>query len=239
MAMLHYLRQQDKIDHALFIDTRIRVPGLREFVEGECRFYGVPLEVIETPALYERVVLQYGFSGPGGHSLVMNYLKGRAVRVWKKKHPGMILATGVRREESSRRAPVVKEWGLWEGVWVFAPIWNWSNEQVREYREEHGILTSASYQTLHIDGNCLCGAFARKEEMGLIEIFYPELAERIHRLEAALDLLKFSDIPAPRCRWGWNTLEEAAPTLAEMNILESFFCRGCATHSVSESGELK
>ena len=51
------------------------------------------------------------------------------------------------------------------------------------------IKRSPVYETMHISGDCLCGCFAKEEELGLLKMFHPEVYEEIKRIEELRNML--------------------------------------------------
>ena len=165
------------------IRTGIAAPDWFPCIQKSCHQYGWPLEVYTTTADYDALVRQYGFPGPGLHGIFMNYLKGRAIREFKKAHPAACLASGVRKDESARRFRQTREWSIFEGVPVWAPIWNWTTKETWQYFNDHGFVRSPAYAVLCISGDCLCGAFASPGEREMIASVYPHENARLNRLE--------------------------------------------------------
>lgn len=181
-----------------------------------------------------------GFPGPAGHAMMYQRLKERALRDVRRTlvgrsgrrqgKPGEILQlAGMRWAESDRRFRNANEMDK-EGavVWVSPLVW-WTNAHMREYRARYRCQAPHDHaahrlcfpgalplnevtQHLHMSGDCLCGAFAREGEIHGLELFYPELARRLHELEDAA--LAQGDIPSERCRWGWGASGREAPTQA-------------------------
>jgi 3'-phosphoadenosine 5'-phosphosulfate sulfotransferase (PAPS reductase)/FAD synthetase len=144
----------------------------------------------------------------------VNYLKGRAIRLFKRTHPGAILASGVRLGESRRRMGTAKPESRLEGMRCVAPILGWTTARVWDYIHANGIEISPAWWNLHISGDCLCGAFARPEEIYLIETFYPEVAARLRGLER-------ERVGKPRCRWG------NGEGFGKQTRIEGLLCQGC------------
>ena len=67
-------------------------------------------------------------------------------------------------------------------VWV-APFANMTALDCTEYMEREDIPRNAVKDTLHMSGECLCGAFAHPGELSEIELWYPETAAHIKRIE--------------------------------------------------------
>src|SRR3990167_2005724 len=128
ISLAHLLSNRDELEGVFHIDTGIAAPDVGPFVEMTCKRKGWPLEIVRTPKSYEWLVSKFGFPGPGGHIYAVTYLKGRAIRQFRKLHPGAILASGVRRNESVRRMGNAKAIQRLEGLEVHAPILDWSTK---------------------------------------------------------------------------------------------------------------
>ena len=167
------------------IRTGIAAPDWEPFITKTCADHLWPLEIYDTPTSYEDLVRKYGFPGPGAHGMFMNYLKGRAIRAFHAAHPAACLASGVRKDESARRFRQTKEWSVFEGVPVWAPIWDWTTEDTWRCFNDHGFQRSPAYAILCISGDCLCGAFASAGERAMIATAYPDVHARLQQLEIA------------------------------------------------------
>lgn len=192
-AVVQWLMNQDLLAGIVSIDTGISTPDWLPFIEKQCQRWGEPLELIKTSANFDDLVLKYGFPGPAKHGMFMNYLKGRAIRAFKKKYPNEMLASGVRSAESARRFRSTKEWSLFEGVRVWAPLFQWTTAQIWEFVNAHGHERSPAYRTLCLSGDCLCGAYATEMERAAIKAFYPGTWCRLARLEKLTGK-----------QWGWG-----------------------------------
>jgi len=176
------------------VNTGIGVELTRQFVRETCREQGWPLfELHATPGEYRRIVLKDGFPGPAAHKFVYARLKERPLRKFlaeqkqgRSRLARMGLVTGVRKQESVRRMGVVrpvqkdKERSF---VWV-APLIHWSREQVREFIAAAGLQRNPVSPLLGMSGECLCGAFAQPGELQRLDEHFPEVSNRIARLEA-------------------------------------------------------
>jgi len=129
----------------------------------------------------------------------MNYLKGRAVREYKKKYPDVALASGVRKAESGRRALNTKPVGEFEGVKIYAPLYHWTTQETWDFCRKHGYERPMSYVKLGISGDCLCGSFTSGHEREALRTYYPVTYARIQRIEEVNE----GRFPT-RARWGWN-----------------------------------
>lgn len=190
----------------LHINTGIGVDephlSVEEIVRETCKSRGWPLRVVTPPDLdFRALVLKFGFPGPGAHYLPYRHLKERGIRKvireTKKALKDRIgLVTGVHRQESARRMgyvePVVR---VGAQLWI-APMWNCSPIEFTAYRFAKGLKPSPISKLLGMSGECLCGAFAKPNEIHTIERLFPKTAEKIHALEAE------AKTAGKHCEWG-------------------------------------
>jgi 3'-phosphoadenosine 5'-phosphosulfate sulfotransferase (PAPS reductase)/FAD synthetase len=191
-----------RLDAAVFIDTGTALPGVREFVEAFCANRYLPLIVLDAGDAYQRMVNRWGVPGPGAHRYPYVWLKERQldalVREHKQHHRDRImLLTGVRRAESTRRMGTVESVKR-DGctVWV-APLIDWTNADMRAYRDHHGLEQSDVAALIHRSGECNCGAYAAPGEREMLRSLYPDWFERVITTAecAAQDR-------GLHCRWG-------------------------------------
>ena len=117
-----------------------------------------------------------------------NMLKERCVRQLVKEHKQKMfdrigLVTGVRLSESQRRMGYVEPvQRVGAQLWI-APILHWDEENKLEYMARYSLPRNPVTDKICMSGECLCGAFAKKEEMLDLELNFPETAAEIHQLE--------------------------------------------------------
>lgn len=206
LAATHYA-MENGAHEVLHIDTGIGVNeslelSVQEFVRETCRTYNWPLQIETPPDLdYRKMVLKYGFPGPGAHLYPYSWLKERAIakviRETKRKWVDKVgLSTGVRNGDSARRMgfihPVVKEDAR---IWI-APLFDWNKIQLYSYIKSQGIEQSPIAKLIGMSGECFCGAFAKPKEIVQIERHFPKLAMKIHALE-----VEAREVGVP-CKWG-------------------------------------
>jgi len=220
-VLAHWAAKNRYADALVHIDTGTALPGVREFVERFATFVDLPLLVYEAGNEYERMVLgegdrqgprkAHGFPGPASHRFAYVRLKerqiARLIRDHKEKRTDRImLLTGVRRAESVRRMGTTKAINR-EGaaVWV-APLIDWTNEEMRYYREVWSLPQSDVAALMHRSGECNCGCFAAPGERQDIATFYPEFDRWLTDLERRAEAMGLE-----HCRWGVKPDGEAAP----------------------------
>jgi 3'-phosphoadenosine 5'-phosphosulfate sulfotransferase (PAPS reductase)/FAD synthetase len=171
------------------INTGIGIRETRDFVRETCRSHGWPLLEYHPSRSYDDLVLEHGFPGPAAHSFMYRNLKERAIRDLVRDHKThrfdrIALVTGARSRESLRRMghvePIRRDRCQ---VWV-APIHAWTRSDCNRYIEQHSLERNLVADLIHMSGECLCGSFATKGEREQIEVWYPEMGQRIRDLEA-------------------------------------------------------
>jgi 3'-phosphoadenosine 5'-phosphosulfate sulfotransferase (PAPS reductase)/FAD synthetase len=191
----------DLVWWARFIAAHDRAPGLsiQAFIARDERLHGRASggELGQVP---------HGFPGPGAHGRAYNRLKERQImallRESKQGHPRnarVLFLSGIRRAESRRRAKREPINRAERTSAVFAnPLIDWTGEDMRSYRSEHGIPESPAAALLHRSGECNCGAFAKAgEERAMLSALYPEFFAGIEALE------RQAQAAGVRwCRWG-------------------------------------
>lgn len=218
LSTAQVLADADRLLGCVALSTGVSTPDWRDFVIDTCRERGWPLEFHHTDTSYDDLVRKYGFPGPGMHQQFMTYLKGRAVREFKRKHPAGILSSGTRRDESKRRLANTKPISVWEGVPILTPIYDWSTEATWEFFWANGFERAPAYSLLMVSGDCLCGAFAVQGEAEALRLAYPVAADRFCALGREI-----RDAFPKRCEWGWGWREKRTAKTTR----EAALCQEC------------
>jgi 3'-phosphoadenosine 5'-phosphosulfate sulfotransferase (PAPS reductase)/FAD synthetase len=229
VCALHRIAQHPRFTAAVHLNTGIGIPETREYVYETCKAFGWPLIEMHAEREYEEMVLDgvktkrginRGFpGGDASHKTYYHWLKQRQIRRLvreHKQHDGdrIALSTGARREESQRRmsaalaVPVRREGAQ---LWL-NPILAFTSKDKDADMETHGIERNPVVDMLHRSGECLCGALAQADEIREIELFFPDIAQRIHDLEEKVERAGIA-----ACRWanrlpsGVSNDQEAMP----------------------------
>lgn len=208
LCAAHIASSHELFRGAVHINTGIGVEQTREFVRATCKRYGWPLREYSPPPFrvppgkrhpgidyeklpaYEACILHHGFPGPAGHALIYTRLKERCLRqFWRetrrpRSREKVLLVGGMRQEESTRRMGNAKPMDLDDDgrPWC-APIVHWTSRDKDEYIAANGLERNPVVALLCMSGECLCGAFAKPGELAEIELWFPEVAAQIRRLE--------------------------------------------------------
>lgn len=225
-ATTHLVSRHPSFTAAVHINTGIGIPETRQFVRDQCAAYEIPLleykaaECKPVPQVYEELVRRHGFPGPAQHARMYNQLKERCLRQLIREHKvgrrdHIMLVTGVRAQESTRRMGHVEEIQH-DGVrvWV-APIAHWSAEDVSQYIYRQSLPRNPVKEKLCISGECLCGAFAKLEERREIAHFYPDVDRELSRLEAV------AAASGKPCKWGHRPPGQLAKMSSKMVLCTS------------------
>lgn len=166
--------------------------GLNEdYVKEICKKFEWELIIVE-PAqheTYEIFVDRFNFPHQGMHNAIMGFLKWHPIRKWhneqKKLGKNIIFLSGRRKKESNRRKRMKsnKEYVTTEGMTFWSCIFNMETVEVWDYLKENNLKRSPTYETMHLSGDCLCGAFSSKGESDWLTVFHPEMAQRFKELE--------------------------------------------------------
>lgn len=197
----HLIAQHQRFTRAFRVNTTIGIPESRVHALSVAEMFQWRLLEFTAPTTYRELVLKYGFPGPGAHSKMYIMLKERAVDRLIREHKQfwndrIMLVTGVRLSESERRMGHVEE-VVRDGcsLWV-APIAHWDDNDKIEYMSRYAIPRNPVTELLCMSGECICGAFAKHEEMIEIEMHFPETAAEIHALE------REAEAAGVHCKWG-------------------------------------
>jgi 3'-phosphoadenosine 5'-phosphosulfate sulfotransferase (PAPS reductase)/FAD synthetase len=183
--VLDKLIKMGKCDGVLHLRTNTGVSMTEDFVINQCKEMGVKLYIREPTPLsfaYVAYCLQFGFPGPNMHSAIMKILKYNTmvkfVQEPEFKDKKVALVAGVRKWESVRRMgnynePISDD----SGLTFINPIFYEKDDEVYKYFIENGLKRSPSYETLGFSGECMCGAFAQKDEALLLKQVDPKRFE--------------------------------------------------------------
>lgn len=236
-----YLRQIG-VDFTVYHgDTTIGIRETQDFVKQVCEKYGWDLAIRSAPDghKYEDIVRQKGFPGPSAHRYMYIRLKERAllkyitheVKSSSRAKENVLLITGIRKSESRIRMGYIHETQK-DGSRVWCnPIFWWSEKQCEDYRAENNLPRNPVKDKICISGECLCGAFAAKEERAEIRACFPETEKELLRLE---EIARKNGHPWP---WGHGPnewFEDHPPGVIDMFTNEvnpgpggMYMCVGC------------
>lgn len=203
-TLAHMFR--DFATHAIHANTTIGIEETRQYVRDTCASWKLPLLEKTAPVTYRELVLDQGFPGPAHHWKMYQRLKERALRearrelVTNPRRERVIFLAGRRRSESERRADVPEVEYEGSVIWV-SPLVYWTKLDLNTYRRMYpDVPRNAVSDTLHMSGECLCGSFAKPNELDEIEQWYPDTAAEIRALEDEVAALGVH--PPERCKWG-------------------------------------
>lgn len=199
-----------RANYAIHANTTIGIEQTRQFVRDTCKTFGLELLEYVPPAgsTFRDLVLDQGFPGPGMHYKMYQRLKERCLvqarrqLVDNPRQDRIVFLSGRRRTESARRANVPEMSRQGSIVWV-SPLVNWTKTDMNTYRQIVGNVPRNEVSDLiHMSGECLCGAFAKLNELDEIGLWFPDVVEHIHELER--EVTATGKFPEKVCRWGWG-----------------------------------
>jgi 3'-phosphoadenosine 5'-phosphosulfate sulfotransferase (PAPS reductase)/FAD synthetase len=240
----------------LFINTGIGTQETLDFVKEWCKQKNYPLFIVRPEDVkrvkegkygksgdcfsYSALVNSKGFPKAGLHTTTMRVLKYFPMRkfIYDRLRLGEkpCIVSGVRKNESARRKIKWNSYLYNDGkMWFVSPLFFKSNDWVYKYFIENDIKRSPVYETLHISGDCLCGCFAQKGELKLLEMFHPEVFKKIKDLENQIKI-KGTKEAKKHSTWGngGNT-----KSIESQTTIESFVCTDCILDRSSTDKDTK
>ncbi len=213
-------------------DTTIGIPETQQYVKHISKSLG-RLFIRKPPNRhdwYDYIVATCGFPGPtkASHQFMYRRLKERALQHFVthecKSRPyareNVLLLSGARQQESKIRMgysePTRKNYSQ---IWC-NPIFYWSEDECIFYIKHNKLPKNSVKEKLCISGECLCGAFAGKEEPAEIKHYYPDVYDKIDNLH---QVAIHNGFP-----WGWSSGPgEWKKEEAKKSQLNMFMCVGC------------
>ena len=230
------MESEGRLLGVLFIDTTIGTKTTRDYVKDFCKKRGWPLEVIRAKGTYDEFVLKYGFPHAGWHTKIMLELKAHAINDWAmdyRKQRGVyrtrskdrpLCFSGIRKLESDTRFDTGELFTEKYGCYVYSPLfWVSTSERDRMLSEKYGLTKedfNPDYDTYGRSWDCACGAYAEKEEVSLLKMFAPEIAEHLQWLE---EQCRLKGLPEKYCHWGNH--EGFIEKVKNRRTLNQIFCR--------------
>lgn len=227
-----------RVSHFAHANTGIGIEKTREYVRDTCKAWGVPLiekhppagvtyrELVlgqsktKTPRAKRLIVWPGGFPGAGAHGLFFGRIKERALwavrneLVSNPRKQRVIFLAGRRASESAARTAKTKKGTMRHvervgSIVYVSPLLNWSKLDLNDYRRRFpDAPRNEVSDTLHMSGECLCGAYAHEGELDEIAFWYPDTAKEIRELEGEVQALQSAgmlpDVKPEHCVWGWN-----------------------------------
>lgn len=186
----HFLSKLGVLDEVLYCNTGVAVPENLLYVLSTCKMFGWKLNTVSPKdgEKFEDFVRKFGFPGQGAHSMVMGYLKWHPMRTWARQHrqEQFAFVSGRRAKESNRRGAIMSKSGTiehTEKMTFIAPLFHWTDTDIWNYIKDNDLQRCPVYETLHISGDCLCGAFSELGEMFIIKVFHKQLYDFLLSLE--------------------------------------------------------
>lgn len=204
-VLAHLFRQ--RATHAIHCNTTIGIEQTRQFVRDTCKEWELPLMEETAPTTYRELVLDQGFPGPGHHFKMYQRLKERGLMQARRKlvtnprEERVLYLAGRRKAESKRRAGIPEHERRGSIIWA-SPLANWEKLDLNTYRKMFpDVPHNEVSDLLHMSGECLCGSFAKPDELEEIRYWFPAVAEEIDALEKEVTA---AGHPEEKCKWGYR-----------------------------------
>lgn len=235
-AVTHWMQNNVPECEPFHINTGIGIERGRVYVRETCKAMGWGLREIraleDCGQDYDAICLEHGFPGPNGHQMMYSRLKERCIRklvrdakVGHSRRANVLIASGVRHDESVRRMGYAGREINTVGsqVWI-NPLYWWSKEQRDEYNAASGMPENPVAKELGMSGECGCGAFSHKGELAKWRAVDPSFGERIDALEQKMLARGFT--------WGWEGRPPAGGFNKDQLTFSLPMCVGCEKSAI-------
>lgn len=215
-------------------DTTIGIPETQQYVKEICKKYGWKLVIRKPPKrtdYYDELIKRFGFPGPTkqSHQIMYRRLKERAINKFVthecKSSPHtretVILFTGIRKQESRIRMGYINETSKENSKVWSNPIFWWSKIQCEKYMVENNLPRNPVKDRICISGECLCGAFAGKEELAEIRAAYPDVAKKLDELHELAKKTAFPGGGHPALLNGTKITRPERLTCLQMRLIQN------------------
>lgn len=182
--MMSALQDRTDIEKiALFANTGIMLPIAETFVKDVCQTYDWNLKIVDGHFFEE--ALTKGMPRMK-HRWCCHVCKIDPMQnVIRKLKPQRAEVTGLRRDESQRRAKLNQIYYKRKvPSWAYAPIISWSEKKVLKYIQENRLPMPPHYKMGLLE-TCMCGVYSNRKQMEILKATFPELWQQILDLEAS------------------------------------------------------
>ena len=179
---------QDELDAVLYCKTGVGLQENIDFVKDTAQLYGWKLYTVQPKKgeEFEDFVRKFGFPHRAQHRAIMAYLKYHPIRQFNREHKAddITFISGRRPEENYQRRKKVKtELEFVDGMKFSSPLFQWQTPDLWNYIKKNELDLCPVYETMHMSGDCYCGAYSKKGESFLLATFHNYMAKRIAELE--------------------------------------------------------
>jgi 3'-phosphoadenosine 5'-phosphosulfate sulfotransferase (PAPS reductase)/FAD synthetase len=240
VAATHYAMNNTPADEVVFLHTRTDPPDAYSAIDATidwlrdwCDENGWPFRVVETDEDFDDWVEEKGYPGPPLHWIAYNKLKDRPIDKLRKQVDGELHCwTGIRKHESNQRAEFdAEDDERGDGRWYWhRPLIDYTDEEVDEYLNEHGLEPADVVQELGRSADCWCGAFGDRTELLELEaVGFEEHAEWLRNLSPPDD--------APREQQNWAGYNWEKSDWAKEDRRQMTLCSSCDRNKEVDDGE--
>ncbi len=201
--------RSERFGSMLHIATGVGLGATEDHVKALCENQGWPLEIYRAlenskrdgtpdPMDYFALVEKHGFPGPSQHRTMYIKLKQRQLARFCRDHKTyrsrevVVMVSGARRQESARRSSLLgsnvsltRRDDSYSILWV-NPLFDASKLDCARIIEHLNLPKSPVHALIHKSGECLCGCFAKPDELKETSFWYPgdPTVKRINELHA-------------------------------------------------------
>jgi len=171
---------------ALFINTGIPTPGVIDYVKETCKELNVELTIIDPKYDYFELVNKIGFPTIT-RRWCKYYLKLKPLQEFTKNKEGIVLVTGVRKDESWMKSHAEKlYYNKQLKAMSYAIIYDFTEQDVEEYIKANNLKKNPLYNIYGKAYECWCSAFKTPADFAILALKNPEFFQKFVDAEAKL-----------------------------------------------------
>lgn len=215
--VLSELADIDIQKHVILVDTTVFLPVALEFAKDISSRLGWHLTILQPQESFWMQSRRKGMPWLR-RRWCCEGLKLQPMRDFIRVLPPQRAAvTGLRRDESKKRSnlrQIIYDKRKGVNCWNYAPIVEWGEKDVLRYMRDHNLPMPPHYR-IGFKETCICGAFARKQEIMTLKAYYPDLFQQFVELE--------KDFRNKTWSCFWDHGQVWARELAKQRTLEEWF----------------
>lgn len=189
LVAMHLSKEIKKDVKALFIDTGITTPGLKDYIISTTNKLDVELYIVTTTYNYFDLVLKKGFPSIT-RRWCKDYLKIKPLKCFIKNtfpNKDVLLVTGVRREESWMKSRAHK---LFYNPRIkansYAILFDWKREDIINYINLKRLGVNPLYEIYGKAYDCWCSVYKSPADFAKLRIYNPDFFEKFVKTESRL-----------------------------------------------------
>jgi len=171
----------------IYVDTTLGLPEVIDYVKETCKFFKWKLRILRPKKSFWELASKWGMPTPKRKwcrrllklQPMLDYVSNLGIE-------RVCFITGIRRNESKKRNKlprVIKREFKNVISYNFAPILDWSDEEVNKYVKEHNLPINPIYNVFEFSGDCICVVYISINNLIKLAKYCPNVIEKFRILE--------------------------------------------------------